>query len=199
MDRIHIVRILLSIYAIHFMCRHLSRWSCNLNFPIKFNLYSYVKQAKRSNWVIQMLLFRAARRVVVAFAKTPKLQLKWNYNQVIVFICFSFHAVKIFNALIPFADHDVKKLTTSVNAIILGVPLPFVGVDGTSACSNLYLSDGLTKTHCPLKAGESYVYKNAFDVLSIYPTINALDVHWALTESNNKELACFELPAKITN
>lgn len=85
-----------------------------------------------------------------------------------------------------------------MNAIILSVPLPFIGVDGTSACNNLYLEDGTTKTQCPLKAGQSYVYKNSFDVLPVYPTIAALDVHWALKESNNKELVCFEIPAKIT-
>lgn len=98
-----------------------------------------------------------------------------------------------------FLDHDVKKLTTNVNAVIVGVPLPFPGVDGTSACNNLFLEDGTTKAHCPLKAGQKYVYKNAFDVLPVYPTIGALDVHWALTESNNKPLVCFEMPGKITN
>lgn len=86
-----------------------------------------------------------------------------------------------------------------MNAVILGVPLPFIGVDGTSACNNLYLEDGVTKTRCPLTAGQKYVYKNSFDVLPVYPTIATLDVHWALTESNNKELVCFEIPAKITN
>lgn len=96
-------------------------------------------------------------------------------------------------------DHDVKKLTTSVSAIVLNVPLPFVGVDGTSACNNMYLEDGATKTRCPLKAGQSYVYKNSFDILSVYPTIPALDVHWALSESSTKDLACFEVPGKISN
>lgn len=95
-------------------------------------------------------------------------------------------------------DHDVKKLITNVNGIILGVPLPFVGMDGTSACNNLYLEDG-TKTQCPLKKGQKYLYRNTIDVLPIYPTIAALDVYWALVEGNNKKLICFEIPAKITN
>lgn len=98
-----------------------------------------------------------------------------------------------------FSDHDIQKLTTSVSAIILEVPLPFIGVDGTSACKNLFLEDGVTKTKCPLKAGEKYVYKNSFEVLPIYPNIASLDVHWALTEPNNKDFVCFQLPAKITN
>lgn len=96
-------------------------------------------------------------------------------------------------------DHDVKKLTTNVAAIILGVPLPFIGVDGTSACNNVYTEDGKEKTKCPLKAGQKYVYKNSFDVLPVYPSIPDLTVHWSLTEGNSRDLVCFELPAKITN
>lgn len=95
-------------------------------------------------------------------------------------------------------DHDIKKLTTNVNAVVLGVPLPFLTLDGTSACNNLYLEDGTTKTRCPLKAGQNYIYKNAIEVLPVYPSIAALDVHWALLESGNKEFVCFEVPAKIT-
>lgn len=99
--------------------------------------------------------------------------------------------------LILITEHDIKKLTTNVRAIIGGLPLPFIGVDGTSACSNLYLEDGVTKTRCPLKAGQNYVYKNSFDVLPVYPSISQLDVHWALVDGNDKDLACFQLPARI--
>lgn len=84
-----------------------------------------------------------------------------------------------------------------MNAIIGGLPLPFIGVDGTSACNNLYLEDGVTKTRCPLKARQNYVYKNSFDVLPIYPSISQLDVHWALVDGNGENLACFQLPARI--
>lgn len=99
--------------------------------------------------------------------------------------------------LIVITEHDIKKLTTTVNAIIAGIPLPFIGVDGTSACNNLYLEDGTTKTQCPLKAGQNYVYKNSFDVLPVYPSISQLVVHWALVDGNNKNVACFQLPARI--
>lgn len=92
-------------------------------------------------------------------------------------------------------DRDVKKLTTTVFANVLSIPLPFIGVDGTTACDKVFMEDGETKASCPLKAGESYVYKNSFPVLEIYPKLN-LVVHWALT-SNDENVACFELPAKI--
>lgn len=94
-----------------------------------------------------------------------------------------------------FTEKDIKKLVTSVQAKILELPLPFPGVDGTSACNNVYEADGETKTSCPLKAGTPYVYKNSFEILEIYPQLS-LVVHWALT-SNNKDVVCFELPARI--
>lgn len=90
---------------------------------------------------------------------------------------------------------DVKQLTTTVYANVLNIPLPFIGVDGTSACDKLFLEDGVTKANCPLKAGETYVYKNSFPVLEIYPKLN-LVVHWALTYKD-ENIVCFELPAKI--
>lgn len=95
-----------------------------------------------------------------------------------------------------FIETDIKELTTSVYAIVLGLPLPFIGVDGTSACDKMFLEDGITKVECPLKAGQNYVYKNSFPVLELYPKLT-LVVHWALTTKNNKDAVCFELPAKI--
>lgn len=93
-------------------------------------------------------------------------------------------------------ETDLKKLTTSVYANVLGVPLPFIGVDGTSACDKVFKEDGTTPTSCPLKAGETYVYKNSFPILEFYPKLS-LVVHWALTQKD-EDVVCFELPAKIT-
>jgi hypothetical protein len=53
-----------------------------------------------------------------------------------------------------------------------------------------------TKASCPLKAGQTYIYKNSFKVLEIYPKIN-LVVHWALTSDKNEVISCFEVPARI--
>lgn len=85
-----------------------------------------------------------------------------------------------------------------MNAIILGISLPFIGVDGTSARKHVFLEDGTTKAEFPLKSDQNYVYKNSFEVLPAYPVIASLDVHWALTEKNGRDLVCFQLPAKIT-
>lgn len=92
-------------------------------------------------------------------------------------------------------DTDLDSLTTRVSAYILNVPFPFIGVDGKSACDNLFAEDGTTKLACPLKAGTKYVYKNSFPVEDFYPTVN-LVVRWSL-ESGKKNVACFEVPAKI--
>ncbi|XP_046751008.1 NPC intracellular cholesterol transporter 2 homolog a-like [Diprion similis] len=91
-------------------------------------------------------------------------------------------------------DRDVHSLKTSVNAAVLGVSLPFVGVDGSNACNQIYNVDG-SKASCPLTKGTEYVYKNSFPVLQIYPRI-AVKVHWALTEGPDN-IACFEVPAQI--
>ncbi|CAL7951227.1 unnamed protein product [Xylocopa violacea] len=93
-------------------------------------------------------------------------------------------------------DRDVQSLVNNVHAIVLGVPLPFVGVDGTSACENVFNADGTT-AGCALKKGTEYTYKREFSVLQIYPTISMV-IHYALMEGNNT-IACFEVPAKITN
>ncbi|KAF2886622.1 hypothetical protein ILUMI_19551, partial [Ignelater luminosus] len=66
-------------------------------------------------------------------------------------------------------DRDAKTLTNAVNAHIAGIPFPFIGVDETDACDQIYNPDGETKHGCPLKAGEEYVYKNQFEVLALYP------------------------------
>ncbi|XP_012285469.1 protein NPC2 homolog [Orussus abietinus] len=92
-------------------------------------------------------------------------------------------------------DHDVQNLRTSVHATILGLPLPFVGVDGTDACGNVFNLDG-TPAGCPLKKGTEYHYKREFPVLEIYPKVSPV-VYWALTENDNP-ITCFEVPAKIT-
>ncbi|KAJ8968986.1 hypothetical protein NQ314_001996 [Rhamnusium bicolor] len=96
-------------------------------------------------------------------------------------------------------EYDVTKLVNTVNANILGIPFPFVGVDGEDACDKIYKEDGTTKAGCNLKAGQEYVYKSSIDVLQIYPRIKT-DVHWGLTDPNTKkDVICFEVPARITN
>lgn len=73
-----------------------------------------------------------------------------------------------------FAEKDIEKVSNNVFANIVGVPFPFIGVDGTDACSNIYDVDGTTKVGCPLKAGKEYHYKNNIDVLEIYPRVRIL-------------------------
>lgn len=92
-------------------------------------------------------------------------------------------------------NKNIESLVNEVNAILFNVPLPFVGVDGTNACDNIYNPDG-SKAGCPLKEGVEYIYKNSFPVLAFYPRV-ALVVHYALREGNDRVI-CFEIPSKIT-
>ncbi|XP_032684571.1 ecdysteroid-regulated 16 kDa protein [Odontomachus brunneus] len=92
-------------------------------------------------------------------------------------------------------ERVINSLINDVSALLFNVPLPFVGVDGTNACDNIYNVDG-SKAGCPMQPGVEYVYRNSFDVLSIYPRV-ALTVRYALREGDNKVI-CFEIPSKIT-
>ncbi|KAK1137675.1 hypothetical protein K0M31_002172 [Melipona bicolor] len=93
-------------------------------------------------------------------------------------------------------DEDAENIVNNVSASIFSVPLPFVGVDGTTACDNIFNLDG-TSAGCSLKKGVDYIYKREFPVLQIYPTIS-MTIHYALMD-RNRTVACFEVPAKIIN
>ncbi|XP_053945280.1 ecdysteroid-regulated 16 kDa protein-like [Anastrepha ludens] len=92
-------------------------------------------------------------------------------------------------------DRDFTELTSDIKGIILDVPLPFPGYYGTSACPHIYDAEGKEKVGCPLKAGETYTYKNSFKILPIYPPVN-LVIHWGMGDKNG-DAVCFEIPAKI--
>lgn len=72
-----------------------------------------------------------------------------------------------------FLEKDTKTVRNNVFANIVGVPFPFIGVDGADACGLIYEADGTTKASCPLKAGTEYVYKNTIDILEIYPRVSS--------------------------
>ncbi|KYQ48080.1 Ecdysteroid-regulated 16 kDa protein [Trachymyrmex zeteki] len=95
--------------------------------------------------------------------------------------------------LVP--NTDIQKLTNNVTGIVTEIPLPFVGVDGTNACDNIYNADG-NKVGCPLKKDQQYVYRNSFRILPIYPRIQ-LTIRYALQEGSDR-VVCFKVPAKIT-
>ncbi|XP_045483841.1 NPC intracellular cholesterol transporter 2 [Harmonia axyridis] len=93
---------------------------------------------------------------------------------------------------------DSPTLVNRVSAKIVGIPFPFIGVDGTDACKTVFDESGEKQVGCPLKKGQTYVFKDQFDILSIYPSIK-LEVHWGLEGSTGDNVVCFEVPARITN
>lgn len=94
-----------------------------------------------------------------------------------------------------FSDEDLTDVKNEVTAKVLGLDVPFIGVDGNSICDKLYTESG-EKAECPVKAGNKYVYKDSFPVLTVYPSINT-NVHWALLGRSNKNIICFEVPVRI--
>ncbi|XP_071453956.1 ecdysteroid-regulated 16 kDa protein [Hetaerina americana] len=92
-------------------------------------------------------------------------------------------------------ENDVEKLENSVFAYVLGIPLPFVGVDSTSACDTIF-EESTGKPGCPLKAGTTYDYKSSFDVLEVYPKIKTT-VQWSLRDPGGKDQLCFKVDSRI--
>lgn len=92
-------------------------------------------------------------------------------------------------------EQDFNELESEILGIILEAPLPFVGYHGKSACPYIYDAEGVNKVGCPLKKGQTYLYKNSFKILRIYPQV-PLEVHWGLKYKNDY-LACFQVPARI--
>lgn len=93
-------------------------------------------------------------------------------------------------------ETDVSDLRNRVTAEVIGVPFPFIGVDGQSVCNKIETESG-EKAGCPLKAGTKYRYRDSFPVYQVYPKLDTR-VHWAL-QRDGKDLICFEFPAKITS
>ncbi|XP_075982494.1 ecdysteroid-regulated 16 kDa protein-like isoform X2 [Anticarsia gemmatalis] len=91
-------------------------------------------------------------------------------------------------------DKDTQSVDNSVFAEVLGVPLPFVGVDGVSICDKIWTEDD-QKASCPLKSGTKYQYRDSFPILAFYPSVE-VKVKWAL-KSGSDEFVCFEVPARI--
>ncbi|KAG5319104.1 NPC2 protein, partial [Acromyrmex heyeri] len=127
------------------------------------------------------LPFDDADQIKISNCDKPECPLKQGSN------------INIEMKLVP--NRDIKSLTNNVQGIINGIPIPFIGVDGTNACDNIYNADG-SKAGCPLKKDEQYVYKNGFPILSIYPRI-PVTIYYALKDGNDRVM-CFEVPARIT-
>lgn len=69
-----------------------------------------------------------------------------------------------------FLDHDVADATKRIHAVIGAIPFPWIGVDGKSACDNIYTTEG--QPGCPMKANQTYVYNEDIEVLKVYPTVS---------------------------
>ncbi|KOB65463.1 Niemann-pick type C-2b, partial [Operophtera brumata] len=90
--------------------------------------------------------------------------------------------------------NDIPELKNHVTAELIGIPLPFPGVDGSSIRDKVFSESG-DPASWPLKAGIKYTYKDSFPIHSIYPTTQVL-VHWALKDAG-RDIVCFEVLARI--
>ncbi|PAA63663.1 hypothetical protein BOX15_Mlig025232g2 [Macrostomum lignano] len=86
------------------------------------------------------------------------------------------------------SSESATAVKSVVHGVISGIAVPFPLPD-PNACNAM-------SPKCPLSNGASYKYTNALEVQQAYPTL-ALVVRWELTDSNNNDLVCFEVPARV--
>jgi Niemann-Pick C2 protein len=85
------------------------------------------------------------------------------------------------------ASVDTSKLTSQVNGIKYGVPLPFP-LPEPDSCKL-----GAT---CPVSRGESNEISITLPILSVYPSLN-IDVRWIVYDDKNNQMVCFKFPVSI--
>ncbi|XP_050440563.1 NPC intracellular cholesterol transporter 2 homolog a-like [Adelges cooleyi] len=96
------------------------------------------------------------------------------------------------------SEFNIKDIITEVYGHVFNIPVPLLGVDNKSVCNNIFTADG-AKTTCPLLKGNDYVYKDIVRILEVYPKLK-INVHYSLKDPTTKKIvACFEVPAKITD
>ena len=66
---------------------------------------------------------------------------------------------------------STTRVTTGAFGRLNGIPLPFIGTNGTPACQKISSKDSRQLTGCNLNANEAYTYSNSFNVLQIYPSV----------------------------
>ena len=68
---------------------------------------------------------------------------------------------------------NTNRVMTGAFGQIGGIPLPFIGTNGRSACDKI-VSKRLRQSApgCQLAAGEVYTYSNSFPILNIYPSVS---------------------------
>lgn len=70
-----------------------------------------------------------------------------------------------------FIDSSTKDLIQEISINLNGVNLPFLGMDGASACDSIYEADEKTKNQCNFVEGKSYIYQNALNILPVFPKV----------------------------
>lgn len=85
-------------------------------------------------------------------------------------------------------NEDSKTAKVVVHGIVSGVPVPFPP-DNPDGCKDSNLQ-------CPLKNGNSYVYKTAIYIKKSYPKMK-LVVKWELQDDNSNDIFCVEVPVEI--
>ncbi|XP_072032716.1 NPC intracellular cholesterol transporter 2-like [Amphiura filiformis] len=88
------------------------------------------------------------------------------------------------------AVNDTKAI---VHGIVAGIPFPFT-IDNDDGCKS--------GVKCPVKPGDSEVYKFTLPISSVYPSVDCV-VKWELKQTSKdrkkdgKEVFCIEIPVAV--
>ena len=88
-------------------------------------------------------------------------------------------------------DFDIKELTPSVRATVLGLTIPYpLPSDLTRGCEHL------TDAECPVPAKTRSTYNFRFPINSSIPTVG-VTVELTLTAQDNQVVSCFRVAVNI--
>jgi ecdysteroid-regulated protein len=86
------------------------------------------------------------------------------------------------------APFSSDKITLDVRGKVLGVWLPWAGID-KDACKDKNIK-------CPLVTGYNYTLKSPIQTLTQYPKLTTL-VRYRVLSSNGKNIFCFRMPLDL--
>lgn len=82
---------------------------------------------------------------------------------------------------------DFESIKTKVYGVILGIPLPFIGIQKDSCKAAL---------SCPGEKYQEYLYIERIPIKNDYPSLDVIVV-WKLFDENGNQVVCINIPSRI--
>ncbi|OXA38930.1 NPC intracellular cholesterol transporter 2 [Folsomia candida] len=86
-------------------------------------------------------------------------------------------------------NRGTEILTAEVYGIILGIPVPWPGLD-RDGCNHMIIGG------CPMHVGDYVTYGMAMPVDTLLPPVEAT-LRWLIKGDDGREIFCFEIPVRL--